>query len=178
MKEMEQRDPEEFARLRRLHDENPEAFREALREKVQKGRMASIGRRFPHLAEVIQSLPPEERNWLVERLDHGPFSGPPGERFSKRDEELDRLERRSSELAGAWRAADSEPRKAELRAELGRTLSAAFDRREALQAKDLEAMERRLDAIRRACDERRANREKVIESRITELLEGPPRPAS
>jgi hypothetical protein len=169
---MQSRDPEEFERLQKMHSENPEAFREALREKVRTGRAATLERRFPQLYEAVMSLPPKDREWAISRLLEGGPQGPGRDASRFRSPEMEALENKAAELARSYRRATGEDEKARIRRELRAVLAEGFDRREELRTREVQEMQRRMAALAGELENRKAKRDEIIDRRLKELTEG------
>jgi hypothetical protein len=172
MMELKERNPEEFEKMRRMREEDPEAFRQALHDKVRKVRAAFIAGRYPQLHAAIMALPPEERDWILGRLQqHGPHAElrETGRRPSP---EMEGLEKNAGELARAYRQAENPQDKRRIRAELSGVLEKLFDQREAMRARELENMERKIDALKADIEKRKSHRAEIIEARVKNLTEG------
>lgn len=143
--------PEEFARLRRLRETNPPAFREELRRRLQSRRNddggGEGGRRMPR-------LPP--------RPD--------------RDPDLDRLEAELLELARRFHRERDAAARDELRERLRAKLIETFERREKVWVQRIAALRRDLDEFEARLDQFRRNREEVIDNRLRAILETSPHP--
>lgn len=90
-----------------------------------------------------------------------------------------RLWRSVFELSGKLRearAAKDAAKVEELSAELRKQLAEHFDVRQKLRERELIRMEARLDEMRKEVEERKASRDKLIQSRIEELSTNPSRP--
>jgi tetratricopeptide (TPR) repeat protein len=81
---------------------------------------------------------------------------------------LQNLERRSDELAQRVRGSHLE----ETRVELTKVLEEMFDLRQALQARELDELQHRIDAVRRAMKERAHTKSQVVADQLRELEKG------
>lgn len=149
MQRLQKKNPEEFHRMQTLRRENPEAFRNELQQRLQKK----------------GGLPPDG------------FKGPRmGEKV--RSEKLKGLEKRNRDLVQQIRAAeDSE--KESIISELRLSLQATFDEREELRSNQIEQARKELDRHLAMAQERKENREKIINTQLNWLLQdkaSPPDP--
>ncbi len=92
----------------------------------------------------------------------------------ERETQNARLEAASRELADAYRKAGGEEKEA-IRGKLRETLAQLFEVREWFRHRELERLQREIDQMRRVLEERQANRERILEKRLSELIgEGDP----
>lgn len=152
MAHWKEKNPEEFERMQKLREEDPQAFRQALQRKLENA-----------------------------RRDHG-MGPPSGDEFGHRggpgggnpegNPRMRETEEQIMKLARDWRAATTEEDKARLRDELASALSKAFDQRESLRAERLAQMEKKLTELRSVMEQRREQRSAIIEKRLQELTTG------
>jgi tetratricopeptide (TPR) repeat protein len=109
--------------------------------------------RFEH-AQMLREANPEEFDLVVK---------------------LQAIDRRTGETARRLRETKDEEERSKLRAELRELLSAAFELRQALQKRDLDDLQRRIDEVRAAMREQAAHRDKVVDERLRDLEKQPPK---
>lgn len=152
MQHWKNKNPEEFERMQKLREEDPQAFRQALQRKLENARRER-GMGPPDGGEFGRRIGP----------DGGDLEGNP--RMRESEEQI-------RKLAQAWRDATTEDEKARAKEALQAELSKAFDLREAARAERLVHMEKKLNELRAVMEERRAQREAIIEKRLRELTSG------
>jgi hypothetical protein len=162
---LSEQNPEEFDRLKKLRDEDPEAFRKELHQRLQKERE----RRGLPGGRGLEQPSPEERGRLGRHQQTG---GPGPEGMNVRSPETDRLEQKSRDLAQAYRLSTDEAEKARLQAELKTNLAESFDLREKMRRERFAQMENRIKKVRELMEQRQAQREEIINRRLKELTEG------
>jgi hypothetical protein len=179
--EMQRRDdPREFDRLQRMREENPDAFRDELRGRIGRQVLERLQRDRPAVYAAYRQLPPPDREWLLERLQHfGPpqmgrrgmawGAGPdkPGQRPGV-DEENDAEIRK---LAESYRASSDPAEKERLRKDLTSELNRRFDERTADRKRDLDDVEKRITQMKEGLRMREAHRDAIVEKRLKELTE-------
>lgn len=191
---LKKRNPEEFERMRRLREEDPEAFRRHLHQKLQDLRQRGNGLQDrPGVLAALNGLSPEDREWVMQRLQQPPFhggyngfaAGPGRDRMGLPDfkrvtsPEIVQGEERATELAARCRAAAAGAEKDALQAELRETLARLFDLRETARAEQYRQIEEKFARIKKQLDEHMSDRDAIIDGRLREMLEGGPsnRPA-
>lgn len=137
--------PEEFARLRRLRENNPAAFRDEMRRRL-----------FPRRG-------PEGDDSEARR---GPRLPPRPER----DPKLEAIEAELLQLARQYHTARDPALREELRAQVRNRLREIFQRREAVWMSRIAAMRRDLDALEKRLEQFRQGREAAIEDRLRDIL--------
>ncbi len=172
MEALKARNPQEFERLQKLQAENPQAFREELRERLMEARKRLIGKSGPQPQAVPGPQPQAgcgmmgeggTRPAIVPR-DFPPPVSPEGRAEWRQAEEQLRA------LARAWREATDAAIKQQKVAEIRTILAHLFDLRDKEQQAYLKAMEDRLAEVRARWDERRAKREDMIERRLQQIV--------
>lgn len=66
---LERQNPEQAAQLRQLQTDDPQAFVQAIRERVQQHRLNALYRKYPAFEQFINSMPEPERNQFLEDLN-------------------------------------------------------------------------------------------------------------
>lgn len=161
---LKQRNPAEFERMRALREENPEAFREELRNRIRDERE----RRGGPAAMPAWKRGPEHAGHAI--AEGGVRQAMAGETL--RSPELDRLERNAAELARALREAKTDEEKSRARADLRAALANVFDAREAMRRERFQRMEAQLGKVREMLDKRQAHRDEIIDKRLQSMTEG------
>lgn len=85
---------------------------------------------------------------------------------------LQGLERRADELSRKIREQPSSEGKEALRRDLRLVLGEIFDLRQVLQARELDALQRRIDGVRGAMKEQVQNKDKIVEDRLRDMEKG------
>lgn len=152
MQHWQKENPEEFARMKKLREEDPQAFRAELHRKLQEARKARGGRRMD--GEFVR-----------------PGGGPGGD-FDPGNPQMKEAEDKIRDLAQAWRSAPTEEEKQKVKTELVTALNEAFDVREQVRRERLAQMEKKLAELRTSLEQRTAQRQAIIEKRLNELTEG------
>lgn len=150
MQHWKNNNPAEFERMKKLREDDPEAFREELHRKLEKAR--------------------EERGF-GRRGGPGGRGSPDGELLPP-NPELQAAENKVRERVEAWRAADSEEGKAQARAALQDALRESFDLREQARRERLAQMEKKMNELRSSLEKRQQQRQAIIDKRLQELTEG------
>lgn len=152
MQHWKKQNPEEFERMQKLREEDPEAFRRELHRKLEKAR--------------------EDRG-LGRRGGPGGRGLPEGD-LPPPDPRLQAAEESIRDLVRQWRAATNEEARLQVRTELQSALSQAFDLREQARRERLAQMEKKMAELRSSLEQRRQQRAAIIEKRMRELTEGDP----
>jgi uncharacterized coiled-coil protein SlyX len=181
-----QQNPDDVARLQKLREEDPEAFRAELREKLEKARQRFGEGRAPGMGPGGRRGPGGE-GW------RGPADGPHGGEGRgwmpglPEGRGLSRLALSNPEAPGwldalrkkteAYRAATDETAKAALKEEIRGLVAKLYEVRIADQAKQLDQLEVELSRLRDEIARRRADFKALVEERVEELLRAPEAPA-
>lgn len=181
---LKQRNPDEFARMKKLREENPEEFRHALRQKLQDMRMKGGSLRdHPQVAEAIKNLPQEDRDWVIQRLQMPPpgmpggnpeFRGDGGSDFKRGGMSADsqKSESQVRELAQKFRASKSDDERAKIRTDLRDMISRIFDEREKRRDQEIQMFEDKIAKIRKQLAENKTKRDQIIDTRLKEITAG------
>jgi hypothetical protein len=177
---MEQRDPERHAELRRLQEEDPEAFRAALRD---------------HLAAMRERHTPprpRDRHPGADESPVRPRRVPPGSPHRsavpdrswtgdgwRSDPDADRLrevESRLRDIGARYRDDDDHGLRPQLRDTAMGLLAEAFRLRQTIHRRQLDRMEADIARLRAAIDANETNRETLLQQRLDRLFgsEAPP----
>lgn len=151
MQHWQKQNPEEFERMKKLREEDPQAFREELHRKLQEARKERGGRRMD-----------------------GEFGRPgagPGGDFDPGNPQMKIAEDKIRDLAQAWRSAATDEEKQQVKADLVSALNQAFDLREQVRRERLAQMEKKLAELRSNIEQRSAQRQAIIDKRLGELTE-------
>jgi hypothetical protein len=141
MKQMQEKNPEEFERLQTLRQEDPEAFSDELQSRVQKKGQTSRDK----------------------------FKGP-RMNGKVRSEKLKELEKKNRSLAKQAMTAEGEEREPAI-SELRQSLGDAFDEREAIRMKHLEQARKELDRHQEMSAQRQQNRDRIINEQLDWILQ-------
>jgi hypothetical protein len=183
LEQLRKRDPAEYERLTQLRQDDPEAFREELEQRLQRERARKFLERYPALKDAIDSMPEKDQQAVLRRLGAmppgpggpgtdgrrpGPGRGPgPGDGPPR--PEIEKLQQEVGALARAYREASSEDARQGVRGELKTKLSALFDLREAQRREELARFESHAADVKKKLEKRAANKETIIEKRLQEL---------
>ncbi len=139
LQELEASDPEEFAALQALREEDPQAFMERIRAYMQQQRRNALLERHPAFKKFLESLPDEERKALESDL----FRFPRNERTRRQQN-----------------AEDPAPPRRMRREKID---PAQFDAQTQYFADQLERAEERIEQLRTLLERRRALREQLVD---------------
>lgn len=141
LEHLKDENPEKYEDLMRLRKENPDLFREKLKE---------------HIGEFIKN----KRGRGRERMD-------PETR--ERMKEIGGLEKQSMELAKQYRGAETDEEKQSIAGDLKQVLVRTFDMKLLNQQKNMERLEKRLEELKNLLEKRKESRNDVIQKRFDEL---------
>lgn len=162
MNMLERRNPEEHARLAQLRQEDPDAFRTVLRQRLADLRRAHQARGEPRAA-------PESR-----RQERRPTRGADPRRWTREersDPRLEDIEQRLAELTRRYQAA-SPTERAGIREEMHTVLAEWADVQFELSEEHIRRMEEQLQRLRESLEDRRGRRDAMIQRRLNALIEG------
>lgn len=183
------RNPEEFEKMRKLREENPDEFHRLLRQRLQDMRMkfqpgGSLND-HPKVMEALKNLPPEDRDWVMQRLQSQPgggYMGSPGMGFDRRGgltdlkrvmtPEIARAEEKTRELSRKYRAAQNDQERDAVLGELRANLGEQFDLTEKARGDQLRQIEEKIPKLRQQLEDRLARRDELIETRLKEVIAG------
>lgn len=166
LEHMRRENPEEFERLMTLREEDPEAFRQALRSRRDGLREhgAPEGRSGDRRVQgAPRDLPPEEQRRPMAGFARGRDGS------GAKDPAITRLEQQTRRLVNACRNASGEERD-QLHAKLRVNLEEIFELRERQRREMVERMSRKLETLREELEKRDKQRDKLIDRRMEELL--------
>ncbi|HBA84570.1 MAG TPA: hypothetical protein DCZ95_10790 [Verrucomicrobia bacterium] len=166
-----EKNPEEYDQLIKLREADPEAFRAELRERLRYRRHMAHLKETPKLYEFLMSLPPEERNRILDRLAPPPHDR--SERFGDRkgpNPEMGAMEDEIRTMVKTYRKTEKPGEKQQIQADIRNRLERLFDLRGQQRLQMIAEAEQDLQVLKKQLDERQANREKIIERRLGELL--------
>lgn len=172
MEQLRASDPVEFERLSALQKDNPAAFRDELREKLQRKAIEQNFEGMPRVREHLENLSPDEREELFQRVIHAgrSFREGPGRPDPEKAARMRELQEKGRELARQYREAGEEDRPA-IADRLRAQLIEEFDAKESEKAKRLEFFEKQVSQLRQELENRANSREKIIDRRLREMLE-------
>ena len=170
MQRIKEHDPDEYDRLEQLREDNPDAFHQALREKLQKHRKFRRQiKDYPEMQEAFRDMPSPRQELFMDALGDGHQKRGNGRGIDKNKLELHKMEREAQELARAYRHAVDDDAREEILGSLREHLSRSFDMREARRKQAIAHMESKLHSLKESLDDREASRNKIIENRINQL---------
>ncbi|HMP74864.1 MAG TPA: hypothetical protein PKE12_01085 [Kiritimatiellia bacterium] len=159
---LQQRNPEEFERMRQLRETDPEAFRAELGERLRKARdRHGAAPAFRPPGAPDDDAGPKRRSWRNED----------GEPMFVQSPELRELEARARDLVRQLRATEDGPKRKEHIESLRDTLTRSFELRQQLRRQRVEEMKMRLREVETVLDERERDRTAYIEKQLTTLLD-------
>lgn len=186
---LEREQPEEFAEMTRLREEDPEEFQRRMRSRRDRLRMRSLQDAVgavPRLNDFLEGLPPEERQELLGELDrkliahlerniasqlgrageserHGP-----GPRRQHGNAKIRDLNQEIDAMARDYREADVAQQK-RIKREIRGKLEMAFDLAESNRQEQIRRAEERLGSLKETLQTRAGCREDIIAQRLEEL---------
>lgn len=171
---LKEKDPAEYERLTTLRENDPEAFRDELADRLRKERERRGwgGDRGEEGEHWHQRGPREERASGVFYRPRGGYSdGTPA------SPELEALEIKILNIARSLRDSQSDDERTRLRDELKAEIGTAFDLRLRLRQERLAQMEKRVEHLKGALQERQSKRDAIIQNRLDELTQDKPEPS-
>ena len=169
MSEHLKENPELREELRKLAKDDPEEFRQRIREEMAKLHQQT-GREGPQRDGRGAGMSGQHEPGMM-----GPMGmGQPGMgredrgRFSPENDQTKKLERQTHELAGQYRQAQGQE-KDELGKKLRDTLAEAFDGRAKAHIQEVKRLEEQLERLRNRLESRQKNREAIIQRRFEQL---------
>ncbi len=168
MHQLAESDPEEFQRLQDLRMKDPEAFRQATREKLTEHGLKRLQTARPAVYDAIINLPEEDREWLADRLLN-PNMGPPPDRPG-RDGKGPRRDKESGidhTLIRAYKKAETEEEKSAARDQIRATLSTLYDQQLAQRREQLTDAEKKLETIRKTIELGESGKDAFIEEKLS-----------
>jgi len=168
MHQLAESDPEEFQRLQELRMKDPEAFRQATREKLSELGLKRLQAARPAVYEAFINLPEEDRQWLADRLLL-PNMGPPHDRPGRSGEgpHRDKNQGIDRALIRAYKQAATEEEKNTARDQIREKLSSLYDQELAQRREQLTSAEAKLETIRKAIDLGEEGKEAFIEEKLS-----------
>ena len=163
--------PELREELRELAREDPEAFRERIRELMPElhQRQGPDGRQEGGRPGGMHD---QHGQGPMGQMGQGREMGPTGQqgrrRSSPENEQTQKLERQTHELAREYRQAEG-PEKRELEDKLRAALLETFEAKAQLQNQQVEYLEKQLEKLRDRLEKRRKNSEAIIDQRFEQL---------
>ena len=165
LKRMKLRNPEEFERLNKLRQEDPDAFRKALKDRLDKVRGGPPSDRIA--ADVASG---SERGQAIQHA-RNPASNASRDDWMRRYPELGKREQDIRTLVENYKAAAPDEQK-KLQADLKKKISETFELREKLRQEAIQRVETQLARLKKDAAPGKANREAIVERRFKELTEG------
>ena len=183
MEKLSRENPAEYERLQALQKENPDAFRDELRNRIRGEVGARLQREHPAIFQAIQGLPREDREWLVGRIQRAMEHGGPGRPDGNMENrgpapenpagpESDENESKNRELARSFREATDPAERDRLKSELRESLLKSFELRVTRRKAEIANFANRISDMRKMLEKREANRDAIIDRRLKELTEG------
>jgi hypothetical protein len=176
MRRMAKEHPEDFQALMEARERDPAEFQRMLRsrrDRLRTRRFLSGMGELPRFRDYVQSLSPEEREQLNERiLQFLARQGISPDRTLD-DPEKKRWEAEAQELARRYHQAPPEEREA-IKVQLRSRLTQAFDEAESARRRQIIKIEARLEELKRVLAQREADRDQIIDRRLLELTDGDP----
>ena len=156
MSEYFKENPQQREELKKLAKEDPEAFRERIRQIHEQSIQGS---------QPGQSWPGPMPSG--QRMGMGPL-GQGGPHFSPEMMEIHKFEQQTHQLAKQYCQAEGKE-KDELAGKLRTTLSEIFDKKAQAQSQEVKQLEKRLEELRDRIKTRQKNRETIIQKRFEQL---------
>jgi len=185
LQHLQQENPAEFESLRKLREDDPQAFRHALHRRLLEQRLTDAVAAYPKLQEAFQSMPEEERIEALRKLIH--IAGPPGMRRGPggkgpgfqgmrgggpgKGSAVRKLEEEAGELARSYQKADDEAAREKIKAELRAKLEQVFDTKEQERLQHIERAEKEMTRLKEMLETRRASRDEIIDRRLKDLTD-------
>lgn len=176
---LKERNPEEFEKMQRMRQDNPEEFRRHLHQKLQEVRMRGGSmRERPQVMKVLRDLPAEDREWVMQRLQSGGTGMAVDGRRGFPDfrhvmsPEIEQGERRCRELARTVRDATTEGAKVAAKQELRGQIAIVFDLREKQRAEMVRTIDEKVAKLRQQLEERKNRREQLIDEEVQKSISG------
>lgn len=126
MGHLQENDPAGYERLDNLRRENPAAFREEIRSRIQGDALEKIKERRPAIYNAMQQLSVEDRAWLFERLAGPGLPSHPGYKHAA-GRESTKASPGLSSYARAYHQAGSDEERTAIRTRLADELGRRYD---------------------------------------------------
>lgn len=178
LEQLSERDPEQYEQMIALRENEPWAFRLALRNRWMGARVDQrLRTEHPRFYRHWRQLEPEEqeairellaRPVLAEREPQTARRGPFGRQLGQQAEVRERLE--------AWRAAADEQEREVAESQLRAWLKEQMDAQMAAQAAEIEEAEAALQRLRETLERRRVRQDNWLDRLVAGLLETGERP--
>ncbi|NKB25381.1 MAG: hypothetical protein GKR87_13595 [Kiritimatiellae bacterium] len=169
MEKLKERNPEEYARVQQLRQDDLQAFREELRHRLDQRRFDAARHHDADFQERFKDLPPEMQERLENRFRDRPLKKSDGQY-----PEIKKLHQKTKQLSKDHRKTMDTDKREEIKAELKTTLEELFDMREAKRTKKLEALEKNIQHQKKNMEKRKGQRNEIIERRLQKLTDGDP----
>jgi hypothetical protein len=166
LERLKESDPGEYDRLDQLREEQPEAFRQELRARLQQERTKKVLKDFPQIAETLENMSPEERQRFLKRFGqrHRPE---PGE---ERQEVFRELHQQIRKLAEAYAMADNEDLREDIRTQLKARLGQMHETQLQVRKQHLQNIEKEVEKLRSSIEQEQQNRDAFIEEHLNRIL--------
>ncbi|MBT3380781.1 MAG: hypothetical protein HN742_39010 [Lentisphaerae bacterium] len=195
---LRQEQPEEYERLVKMREDDPTAFKKALRRRMESSGRVGPGRRFgpqgPQRGEMgrrmkegsewmerLSTEKPEEFQRLLKLRESDPqaFSNELRKFVQERrgsghrPGRMDTDDRKCQELSRLYHATEDPAEKNRIRGELRAEVEAAFDRKIKVRGEWIDEMLRKIEEGRKRLAERGAQRTQICDDRVHELTRDP-----
>ncbi|MGD9873564.1 MAG: hypothetical protein AB7T27_04765 [Kiritimatiellia bacterium] len=182
MERMRQHHPEEYEQMNQLRRGNPAAFRGELRRKVDVKRFESVMRQYPPMNQAYQSLPPDKRASLVEKLYERPApphegpgfdraTGPESRRGpgTEEESEIQKLDAEIMKLGEQYKKERDPGQKEAIKIRLAGKLEEMADTMDHYRLERIGRMEKRLEELNQSLAERQKNRDEILSQHLEHL---------
>ncbi|NCC50428.1 MAG: hypothetical protein EOM20_04345 [Spartobacteria bacterium] len=185
LNQLQQDQPEEYEKMKRMLAENPRQFHAILRNRVQQQRVRQALAAYPSLLEAYTTLDPQDQKVLVEILYQPPHQRDPQDRNSRKkhrkklreqrnaDNELTELDADTKELAAAYHTTEDIQAREQITSELRAKLEQLFDLRNQDRIDQIQKLETKISALKERMELRDSRRDQIVERRLEELTQDP-----
>jgi len=168
LERIKEQNPEEYARLIKLKDNDPQAFHEELTNRLFESRIKRCFQVHPGLNDYFRSLPPEEQQRITRT-----FFGSPryGDRYGKRQRSHGnkKTSEKLKKLVKKYKQAETAEDQEQLKAKIIEELEKEFNRRSRQRKKDVTRLEKQLLHFKEKLELREENRDAILLRRFDEL---------
>ncbi len=165
MEHLKNTNPEDFEAFNKLREEDPEAFKHQLMERLQ------------HMRKGVENIPPERREEMRKRFmgrreGGGGFRGPPmdPEEMGKRRAQYEQFKGKVDGLKKAYHHTEDDEERQRIRDEITGHIGEMFEARQAERKRHIDRFREELERMEAQMAEDDAKRDEHVSARVNEIL--------
>jgi hypothetical protein len=182
LQRLKKENPEEFERMRYLHQDNPRRFKHMLRMRLQCKYFEHVLAEYPPMLAAYNALPSDVREQFVQQVYSPPpplharerrqrQARPEGDAPGDGDPETAAVQQQVRALALTYRETEDPEVREKKAGELRRKLEILFDLRNKGRRQRIAHIEERVSELQAKLDQREDRREDIIQRRLEDLTE-------